>query len=169
MTALREAAATPLWLDSPDRPAARAALDGDLRCDLAIVGGGFTGLWAALLALEEQPGRQVVVIEGARLGWAASGRNGGFCAASLTHGLGNGVARWPSEMPQLLELGRRNLDGIGEAVAAHRIDCAFERTGALDVAVAPWQVEGLRGGARAGPVAWASAACCSMPRRPARW
>jgi glycine/D-amino acid oxidase-like deaminating enzyme len=131
-------------LDSPDRPATRPALDGDTRCDLAIVGGGFTGLWAALLALQEQPGRQVLVLEGARVGWAASGRNGGFCAASLTHGLGNGVARWPSEMPQLLRLGHENLDAIGETVASQGIDCAFERTGGLDVAVAPWQVDGLR-------------------------
>jgi glycine/D-amino acid oxidase-like deaminating enzyme len=143
-TALREASSVPLWLDSADRPPARPGLDGDVRCDLAVVGGGFTGLWAALLALQEEPDRDVVVIEGARLGWAASGRNGGFCAASLTHGLGNGVARWPSEMPQLLELGRRNLDGIAEAVATYDIDCCFERTGGLDVAVAPWQVEGLQ-------------------------
>jgi glycine/D-amino acid oxidase-like deaminating enzyme len=144
LAALRGASSTPLWLDSPDRPEPRAGLDGDVRCDLAVVGGGFTGLWAALLALEESPGREVVVIEGARLGWAASGRNGGFCAASLTHGLGNGVARWPDEMPQLLRLGHENLDGIGETVAALDIDCSFERSGGLDVAVAPWQLEGLR-------------------------
>ncbi len=108
------------------------------------MGGGFTGLWAALLALEERPGRDVVVVEGSRLGWAASGRNGGFCASSLTHGLGNGVARWPGEMPQLLRLGHENLDAIEAAVARHGFDCAFERTGALDVAVAPWQLAGLR-------------------------
>jgi glycine/D-amino acid oxidase-like deaminating enzyme len=143
-TVLREASSTPLWLDSADRPPARPALDGDVRCDLAVVGGGFTGLWAALLALQEEPDRDVVVIEGARLGWAASGRNGGFCAASLTHGLGNGLARWATEMPQLLELGQRNLDDIAETVARYDIDCAFERTGSLDVAVAPWQVEGLQ-------------------------
>jgi glycine/D-amino acid oxidase-like deaminating enzyme len=141
--ALAGASSTPLWLDAAERPAARPPLDGDLRCDLAVVGGGFTGLWAALLALEEDPGRDVVVVEGARIGWAASGRNGGFCAASLTHGLGNGVARWPREMPELLRLGHRNLDGIAETVARHEIDCNFERTGGLDVAVADWQVTEL--------------------------
>jgi glycine/D-amino acid oxidase-like deaminating enzyme len=119
-------------------------LAGDLRCDLAVIGGGFTGLWAALLALEEDPARDVVVVEGARIGWAASGRNGGFCAASLTHGLGNGLARWPKELPELLRLGHENLDGIAETVARHGIDCNFERTGGLDVAVADWQVEELR-------------------------
>ncbi|MDP9219981.1 MAG: FAD-binding oxidoreductase [Actinomycetota bacterium] len=144
LAALDVASSTPLWLDSPHRPEPRVGLAGDVRCDLAVVGGGFTGLWAALLALEESPGREVVVIEGARLGWAASGRNGGFCAASLTHGLGNGVARWPDEMPQLLRLGHENLDAIGETVAALSIDCCFERAGGLDVAVAPWQLEGLR-------------------------
>ena len=144
LAALQGAASTPLWLDAPDRPEPRPGLAGDLRCDLAVVGGGFTGLWAALLALEQSPGREVVVLEGARLGWAASGRNGGFCAASLTHGLGNGVARWPAEMPLLLRLGHENLDAIGDAVAAYGIDCAFERTGGLDVATAAWQLDGLR-------------------------
>ena len=51
-------------------------------CDLVVVGGGYTGLWTALLAKEADPGRDVVVLEAGRVGWAASGRNGGFCAAS---------------------------------------------------------------------------------------
>lgn len=142
--ALAGASSTPLWLDAPERPPARPPLEGDLRCDLAVVGGGFTGLWAALLALEEDPAREVVVIEGARIGWAASGRNGGFCVASLTHGLGNGLARWPEEMPELLRLGHANLAGIAESVDRYGIDCNFELTGGLDVAVADWQVADLR-------------------------
>lgn len=140
---LEGASSTPLWLDSPHRPDARLALDGDRVADLVVVGGGFTGLWAALIALQEQPGRDVLVLEGHRLGWAASGRNGGFCAASLTHGLANGFERWPTDMPTLLRLGRDNLDAIATTVAAEGISCGFERTGELDVAVEPWQVEGL--------------------------
>ena len=46
------------------------------------------------------------------MGWAASGRNGGFCAASLTHGEANGRARWPQEYATLHRLGRENLDEI---------------------------------------------------------
>ena len=83
-------------------------------------------------------------LEGREVGWAASGRNGGFCAASLTHGLGNGLARWPGEMATLEELGGRNLDAIEEAVARYGIDCDFERTGEIDVATEPHQVEELR-------------------------
>ena len=140
---LDEAIATPYWLDTAARPEPRPALRGVASADLVVVGGGFTGLWAALLALHEQPGRDVVVVEGHRLGWAASGRNGGFCSSSLTHGLANGVDRWPDEMATLLRLGDENLDAIEKTIVAEGISCSFERTGELDVAVESWQLEGL--------------------------
>jgi glycine/D-amino acid oxidase-like deaminating enzyme len=143
--ALRDASSTPLWLDDIRRPQQRPALTGDHDVDLVIVGGGFTGLWAALLALEEDPGREVVVLESTRLASAASGRNGGFCSASLTHGVANGLARWPEEMPLLQRLGAANLDAIEATIGERGIDCDFERTGELEVAVEPWQLEGLRG------------------------
>jgi glycine/D-amino acid oxidase-like deaminating enzyme len=149
MSELDGASSTPLWLDDPARPAARPPLIGDTTADLAVVGGGFTGLWTALLALDEEPHRSVVLLEAGRIGAAATGRNGGFCAASLTHGVGNGMARWPDEMPLLHRLGLENLDAIAQAVDELGIDCDFERTGELDVAVADWQLQGLREDAEA--------------------
>ena len=134
---------TPYWLDGP-APDPCPALAGSVDTDLAVVGGGYTGLWTALLAKERDPGRDVVLLESREVGWAASGRNGGFCSASLTHGLRNGLDRFPAELPTLERLGRENLDGIEEAVARYGIDCSFERTGELSVATAPWQVEELR-------------------------
>lgn len=134
----------PLWLDDPDRPQPRPELDGDLTVDLAIVGGGFTGLWTALLAAEADPGRSIALLEADTLGWAASGRNGGFCSSSLTHGLPNGLERWPEEMPTLLRLGDQTLDDVQAAITRYGIDCDFRREGDLIVAVADWQLEALR-------------------------
>ncbi len=142
--ALAGARGVPLWLDTEHRPERRGEQDGDLWVDLAVVGGGFTGLWAALRAAEQYPAWSVVLLEAADLGWAASGRNGGFCSASLTHGLGNGLARWPGELATLHRLGLDNLDAIEETVAEHGIDCAFTRAGEITVAVADWQLEDLR-------------------------
>ncbi|MFE7774830.1 NAD(P)/FAD-dependent oxidoreductase [Streptomyces sp. NPDC057445] len=142
-SSLSDAQPVPFWLEDPGKPAALPALTGDERTDLLVVGGGYSGLWTALLAKERDPERDVVLIEGREVGWAASGRNGGFCAASLTHGLGNGLARWPGDMARLEELGARNLDAIGTAVATYGIDCDFERTGEIDVATEPYQLEEL--------------------------
>ncbi|MDX3056283.1 FAD-binding oxidoreductase [Streptomyces sp. NE06-03E] len=132
------------WLDDPGKPGALPALTRDEHCDLVVVGGGYSGLWTALIAKERDPGRDVVLIEGHEVGWAASGRNGGFCAASLTHGLANGLERWPDEIGKLEELGARNLDGIEAAVARYSLDCDFERTGEIDVATQPHQLDELR-------------------------
>jgi glycine/D-amino acid oxidase-like deaminating enzyme len=142
--ALAGAVPQSFWLDDPGRPEALPALAGDVRCDLAVVGGGYSGLWTALLAKERDPGRDVVLLEGERIGWAASGRNGGFCAASLTHGLPNGIERFPQELRTLNRLGAQNLDAIEAAVHTYGIDCAWERTGEMSVATAEWQAEALR-------------------------
>jgi glycine/D-amino acid oxidase-like deaminating enzyme len=140
---LSNAIPRPFWLDQPGAPDPAPALAGNVTADLAIVGGGFTGLWTALLARERDPSRDVVILEARTSGWAASGRNGGFCSASLTHGLGNGLARFPAEMPLLERLGAENLREIAETVARHNIDCDFSLTGELNVATAPWQLGGL--------------------------
>jgi glycine/D-amino acid oxidase-like deaminating enzyme len=134
----------PFWLDRPDAPAPREPLRGDVACDLAVIGGGFSGLWTALLAKEANPGRSVVLIEGNRIGWAASGRNGGFCDASLTHGVMNGLDRHADELELLDRMGRANLDGIEQTIERYDIDCGWERSGGIDVATEPWMVPGLR-------------------------
>jgi glycine/D-amino acid oxidase-like deaminating enzyme len=59
----------------------RAALDGDTEADVAIVGGGLTGLWTAWYLLERDPALRIVVLEKEIAGFGASGRNGGWCSA----------------------------------------------------------------------------------------
>ncbi len=141
---MAEAVLRPYWLDQVDLRADQTPrLVGRTRADLVVVGGGYTGLWTALLAKERNPAHEVVVLEADRVGHAASGRNGGFCSASLTHGLDNGLHRFRSELPTLERLGRENLDAIESALAHYRIDCHWERTGDLSVATEPWQVDDL--------------------------
>ena len=143
LTALAEAEPVPYWLEDPARPEPLPALVGAISCDLAVIGGGYSGLWTALRAKERDPELDVVLVEAGRVGGAASGRNGGFCAASITHGLGNGLERWPDEIAELERLGRANLDGIEKTVARYGIDCDFERTGEMNVATEPYQLEYL--------------------------
>ncbi|WP_062302190.1 NAD(P)/FAD-dependent oxidoreductase [Demequina subtropica] len=135
-------ALSPFWTDDAPGPE-RPALAGSHRADLVIVGGGYSGLWTAIMAKERDPGLSVTVLEARRVGWAASGRNGGFCEASLTHGRENGESRWPEEIDELDRLGMENLDQIGETVARYGMDVDWQRTGALAVAVEPHQVEWL--------------------------
>lgn len=138
-----ESVLAPLWLDTPDRPAPRAAASGVVHADLLVVGGGFTGLWTALRAVERDPGLSVVLVEGDRIADHASGRNGGFCEASLTHGESNGRTRWPDEYDRLHELGLRNLDAIEETIERYEIDCGFARGGTLAVATRAHEVAHL--------------------------
>jgi len=144
LVSLAQAAPRPFWLDSPLRPDPAPALTQAITADLLVVGGGFTGLWTALLAKEANPGLDVVLLEGSQVAQGASGRNGGFVAASLTHGFENGLSRWPNEMKTLQALGQANLEEIDAAVRRYAIDCDFQRSGELVVATEPYQVGGLQ-------------------------
>lgn len=142
--ALADVVHRPFWLDRPERPEARPALTGDIHADLVVVGGGLSGLWAAYEARRRFPDWSVVLVEGQRIAEGASGRNGGFVAASLTHGLGNGLARWPDDLPELVRQGQSNLAEIVGVIVGDRIDCDLVRSGELDVAVEDYQVADLR-------------------------
>lgn len=144
VASLKDSRLTPFWLDdvvATERP----SLAGDIEADLVIVGAGYTGLWTAVQAKERDPERRVVVVEAHTVGWAASGRNGGFCEPSLTHGYENGNSRWPDEMEQLERLGAQNVAEIEQTVARYGMDVNFERNGLLAVAVEPHQVAELDG------------------------
>lgn len=133
-----------MWLDDPERPDSREPLVGRDQTDLVVIGGGLSGLWAALRAKERHPDLDVVLLEGDRLASAASGRNGGFMAASVTHGDLNGLDRWPEEFPTLFQMGLDNFASIADAVARYGIDCDLQFVGELDVATEDYQVAELR-------------------------
>ena len=144
---LRDASPTVFWTDRPERPQDRPTLVGtDHRADLVIVGGGFTGLWAAIQAKEDNPGREVVVLEKEWIGFGASGRNGGFVAPSLTHGLAQGLSCWPDELPVLERLAEENMAGLEASLAAYGIEADFHVPGEITMALTEHQLASVREG-----------------------
>lgn len=127
-----------MWLDMA-RPSYET-LSGRITADLLVVGAGYTGLWTALHAAQRNPNQTIVLVDAVRIGWAASGRNGGFVDASLTHGLANGKTRWPNEIDKLEAMGRDNLDGMQADIERLALDVDWQRTGMLSVATEQHQV-----------------------------
>ncbi|WP_226925185.1 NAD(P)/FAD-dependent oxidoreductase [Georgenia thermotolerans] len=141
---LAEARPLPVWWEDRDVEAVSDPLTRATTADLVIIGGGLTGLWAAIHALEETPGRDVVLLEAAHVAAGASGRNGGFVSESLSHGLSHGEATWPAEQHDLVRLGRENVREIGEFLRAEGIDADFRLCGKTMMATRPHEVAALR-------------------------
>ena len=141
---LRGSVLQPFWVEDAPLFDTTPAFTGKVRCDLAIVGAGYTGLWTAFLAKARHPEWRVIVLEAQDPGWAASGRNGGFVESTLTHGESNGKTRYPAEYDQLDGAGLDNLDAIEKTVSEGKWDCDFWRVGSLAVAVEEHQVPWLR-------------------------
>jgi glycine/D-amino acid oxidase-like deaminating enzyme len=135
-----DAVPMPFWLDRPDAPAPSPPLEGPTTADLAIVGGGFTGLWAAIQAKQQAPERDVLLLEQDTIAFGASGRNGGFCDATLTHGLPNGIERFPDEIETIERLAAESFRGIEETVESFGIDCDWDPAGEVLVAREPHEV-----------------------------
>ena len=82
LDAIADADQYPYWMEDADEPDSNATLVRTESCDLCVVGGGYTGLWTAIIAKERDPSADVVLIDAHECGSAASGRNGGFMARS---------------------------------------------------------------------------------------
>jgi len=141
--AYADAEIRPFWQDTVPAREPHVPLNTRIEADLCIVGAGFTGLWAALHAKELDPGREVVVLEATRCGDGASSRNGGFLQASVTHGLSNGLSRFPDEIEQLERLGMANFAELQADLERYGIDAEFENSGELDVALAEHELDDL--------------------------
>lgn len=134
----------PFWLDDPAKPNPEPPLTQNISTDLLVIGAGFAGLWTALLAKEENPSREIVVLEAGETAIGASGRNGGFMDASITHGFLNGLARWPKEIAALHALGIKNLNEIESTIKRLGIDCDYQLTGEIDIATEPYLLDNFK-------------------------
>lgn len=130
-----------LWLRQvlPDGPP-QAPLSGAQRADVAIVGGGYVGLWSAIRIKERDPGCDVVLLEQDICGGGASGRNGGM-VLSWWPKLASLVKLCGAE--EAVRLGRASeaaIDDLRAFCESHRIDCHFQRGGLLWTATTPAQI-----------------------------
>ena len=124
------AVSTPWWLDEAPPDQAAAPLVSDTEADVAVVGGGYCGLWTALTLKHRAPELRVVLVEAERCGHGPSGRNGGFL-----HGYWS-MLGWLRDVlgdERALELARAG-DGILPAVRALDEDVWLRESGMLEVA-----------------------------------
>ena len=103
----------------------RARLSNDIDADVAIIGGGFTGLWSAYYLKSFDPSLRIVILEAERVGFGASGRNGGWCSALYPTSAGYDLVR-----PHLLQ----SIDEIGAFAHAHAPEVGFIKSGTITVA-----------------------------------
>jgi len=132
------------WFDSlGSDPVTRAALPGDLEVDIAIVGGGFTGAWTAYYLKRADPGCRVALLEADTVGFGASGRNGGWCWASVA-GLSHHFERDREKGAALREAISATIDEVGAVCTAEQIDAEYSKGGSLTIAGNAAQAERLR-------------------------
>ncbi|MBC9732241.1 FAD-dependent oxidoreductase [Nocardioides sp. zg-578] len=122
----------PLWRDTAPEAPARAPLPGDRDADVAIVGGGYTGLWTAYSLLVADPTLRVVVLEAEQVGHGASGRNGGWCSALFPASIAalTAMAGREAALAQHRAM-RETVAEVGRTTAAEGIDCHYARGGTL--------------------------------------
>ena len=135
---LREALSTEAAV-APHLAGAAAPLRGTTTADVVILGGGYTGMWAAFRLTEIAPGARIVLLESDICGGGPSGRNGGFATG------------WWDELPTLIErhgavaavdIARsidEAVDALGTWSAAHGVDCWYRKAGSISASAAPAQ------------------------------
>lgn len=137
------------WLEEAGEAASPAPrLAGERTADVLVVGGGYTGMWAAWQLKRLEPEARVVLLEADRCGYGPSGRNGGFCNV-MWFSLPNMRRRW-GEGPALAvaRAGAEAVAGIGAFCAEQEVDAWYRPGGYLQVSAAPAQ-DGVWGEAAA--------------------
>jgi len=132
------------WSTLPDSLVghARPALPGSTDADVAIVGGGFTGLWTAYYLSVADPSLRIVVLEARTVGFGASGRNGGWASALFPTSLST-VAKHSSRGAALAMQHAMydTVDEVGRVADAEGIDCSYRKGGTIVLARTPLQLE----------------------------
>ena len=132
------------WLDAIGDRERRPALIGERAADVCIVGGGFTGLWTAYELRRAEPNLEVVVLEARRVGFGASGRNGGWVLGKISGSADAWNHRAPDGARRMAAAIQATVGQIDTVVARESIDCDWHQGGTLAVAQSPTELERLR-------------------------
>ena len=127
------------WLEDDYSPG--PPLDGDRSVDVAIIGGGFTGLWTAYFLKRAEPSLRIALVEREVIGYGASGRNGGFAMTLLNRGLNDMVQAFGDTATRdAHRAAAASVDGIGAFARDHAVDCHYEKNGLVALASDPSQI-----------------------------
>jgi glycine/D-amino acid oxidase-like deaminating enzyme len=134
------------WHDTVDDDLTpRAPLDGDTTVDVAIIGGGLTGLWTAYYLLQRDPGLSIAVLEKHIAGFGASGRNGGWCSALFPASTASLERRHGRDAALAMRRAMvATVDEVGRVAAAEGIECDFVRGGTIVYARSAAQLDAAR-------------------------
>ncbi|MEV6347315.1 FAD-dependent oxidoreductase [Actinoplanes sp. NPDC051851] len=134
------------WLDAIGPFEGRSPLPGDRDADVAIVGGGYTGLWTAYYLAKADPSLRIVIIEAEYCGFGASGRNGGWASGLFPVAEPKLARRFgPAKAAAMTAALAGTVDEVGRAAAAEGIDCDYAKGGMISLARTPGQLRRLQG------------------------
>jgi glycine/D-amino acid oxidase-like deaminating enzyme len=127
------------WLEEAGECVAAPPLAADVSADVLVVGGGYTGMWAAWHLKALEPEARVVLLEATTCGRGPSGRNGGFCN-TMWFSLENMRERWGAAAAvAVAEASRQAVAGVGEFCETQGVDAWYRHGGYLQASTAPAQ------------------------------
>ena len=135
-----------MWLDGvPGELSPRPALSGSAEVDVAILGGGYTGLWTAYYLKKADPSLRIAILEKEIVGFGASGRNGGWCSSFFAASPGTIAAEFGRDAAIAMQRAMfATVDEVGRVIADEGIDGRFHKGGVLTLATSPAQLGRLQ-------------------------
>jgi glycine/D-amino acid oxidase-like deaminating enzyme len=137
-----ESPVTSLWTTTAGPTKVRPSLRGDLTVDVAVIGAGYTGLWTAYYVASQAPDLRIAVIDAQTVGFGASGRNGGWCSATLPMSSAMIARRHgPDAAKKMREAMIDTVDEVGRIARRENIDCHYAKGGSIVLARTPVQLQ----------------------------
>ncbi|MFZ9222636.1 MAG: NAD(P)/FAD-dependent oxidoreductase [Candidatus Nanopelagicaceae bacterium] len=135
----------PLWRDGV-QPLNLPSLDSPIEVDVAIIGGGFSGLWSAFHLLERNPSLSIAIFEAEEIGFGASGRNGGWVSSDYPVDPVTLKERHPkADIEKFWDAMRSCVDEIGDFASTHSPEAKFRKAGSLIFARNRAQLQRIKG------------------------